>query len=89
MSREKAQRRFSEAKAKKKASDLIDQQRWDPKALEGSKRKRVVGKQAAVLSRPCSCPGCGNARRQLGQKTLKEKSHEEITRKMGEDDGTT
>ena len=83
MARAKAQRRASEAKAKKKASDLIDQQNWHPSALEGDKRKRVVGKQAAVHSRPCSCPMCGNARRQLGQKTLKEKSHEEITRKMG------
>lgn len=71
--RKRSERRHSEAIAKKKARTLIHRVRlWIGGIPSPEEEKRLVGKQAAVHSRPCSCPGCGNARRHLKQKTLQE-----------------
>jgi hypothetical protein len=76
--RNKAERRQSEGKAKGKAKVLVDRVRaWLGGPLTPDEEQRRVGKMAAVHSRPCSCPMCGNARRHLSQKTLQERREEQ------------
>jgi hypothetical protein len=71
--RDISERRRAEAKAKNKAREIIHRVRaWIGGPLTPEEETKRVGKQAAVHSKPCSCPLCGNARRHLKQKTLQE-----------------
>jgi hypothetical protein len=73
--RSKADRRNALTRAKRKASEITDRFRmWVGGPLTDEERAKRVGKMAAVHCKPCSCPGCGNARRHFGSKTLQEEA---------------
>ncbi len=75
--RSKADRRASQERIKKRFGKLVDRIHWISGPLDSAERERIVGKQAAVHGKGCSCPGCGNPRKHLGQKTIAEKAQDE------------
>ena len=85
--RNRAERRALDAKTKKKAGKLVDRTHWIGGPLDATERERIVGKTAAVHGKGCSCPGCGNPRRHLGQKTIAEKAQDEAFREVEKDIG--
>ena len=79
--KDRAERRKYENKVKAKMKTLVKHVYKNPKGAEDPK---VVGKLASCHGAVCSCPMCGNPRKQLKQKTLAEKKAS-ITAKEGSD----
>lgn len=70
--RDRGFRLHQERKRKRKIRKRLEDRMWKAEPTD-----RDVGVQYSVHDADCSCPMCGNPRRHLSQRTLKEQSADE------------